>query len=152
MLRKNGISTSIRSRGSIREQLVKPKDKLPPTEKTGVIYTGACAGANGTSCTGRYVGETARTLSARIDEHFSTALVLDSVSPPSCSTQEKMVTTSEKLISKLSAPRTTGSDEESKRVYTYKLSAHPSTKIRADIHSQPTTTTSRQAASNSPRL
>ena len=40
----------------------------------GVIYVGSCAGANGQPCAGRYVGETARTLSQRVDEHFSTAL------------------------------------------------------------------------------
>ena len=74
IFQKEGISTSVRSRGSIRECLVKPKDQLAPTEKTGVVYVGACAGANGQPCTGLYVGETARTLRSRVDEHFSTAL------------------------------------------------------------------------------
>ena len=74
ILQKEGISTSVRSRGSIRENLVKPKDQLAKTEKTGVIYVGSCAGAHGQPCAGRYVGETSRTLSSRVDEHFSTAL------------------------------------------------------------------------------
>ena len=74
ILRKNHISSSVRSRGSVREILVKPKDKLPPEDKTGVVYVGSCASANGIPCGGHYIGETGRTLKARIDEHFSTAL------------------------------------------------------------------------------
>ena len=66
------MSSSIRSRGSLRERLVKPKDKLDPEEKTGVVYVGSCAGANNSPCCGRYVGETGRTLKARVDEHLST--------------------------------------------------------------------------------
>ena len=73
IVKKEGISTSIRTRGSLREKLVKPKDKIPPAETTGVIYFEPCAGANGVPCDGRYVGETGRALSSRVEEHFSTA-------------------------------------------------------------------------------
>ena len=72
-LQQIGISASVRSRGTLREQLVKPKDKIEPLDINGVIYYHACAGANHTACTDNYVGESARAASARNAEHFSTA-------------------------------------------------------------------------------
>ena len=73
LLNGKGLSTSISSRGSIREILVKPKDKLKKEETVGHIYHIPCAGANSTACQGRYVGETERTAAARFKEHTSTA-------------------------------------------------------------------------------
>ena len=74
---KAGISTSIRSRGSLRESFVRPKDKLEMPDSTGVVYFLPCSGANGTPCAdnGCYVGETERTVASRISEHFSTARI-----------------------------------------------------------------------------
>ena len=72
-LNAKGIATSISTRGSLRENLVKPKDKLKKEETNGHIYHIPCAGANGTPCPGRYVGETERTPAARFQEHTSTA-------------------------------------------------------------------------------
>ena len=74
---KAGITTSIRSRGSLRESFVRPKDKLEIPESTGVVYYLPCSGSDGTPCpdNGCYVGETERTVASRISEHFSTARI-----------------------------------------------------------------------------
>ena len=71
LFRGIGIACAISSRGSLRELLVKPKDKLPPTEKAGIIYHIPCAGVNGEACAASYVGESSRCLSARFREHES---------------------------------------------------------------------------------
>ena len=72
-LRKIGISTSIQSRGTLREHLVHPKDKLERLEINGVVYYHGCAGHNGNPCPENYVGESGRSAIARNSEHFSTA-------------------------------------------------------------------------------
>ena len=72
-LQQIGISASVRSRGTLREHLVKPKDKIEQLDINGVIYYHACAGADNTACTDDYVGESARAASARNVEHFSTS-------------------------------------------------------------------------------
>ena len=74
ILKSKGFTTSITARGSLRETLVKPKDKLPKEEQTGVVYHIPCAGANSTPCPGRYIGETERTASARFHDHTSTSI------------------------------------------------------------------------------
>ena len=74
ILNSKGLSTSITSRGSLRETLVKPKDSLDKEEQIGQIYHIPCAGANSIPCPGRYVGETERTATARFQEHKSTAM------------------------------------------------------------------------------
>ena len=68
-----GISTSIKSRVSLREILVKPKDQLEKEKQVGLLYHIPCAGANSIPCSGTYVGETERTVSARFQEHTSTS-------------------------------------------------------------------------------
>ena len=73
ILYKDTMTILTKIKEKFREKLVKPKDKLPPAETTGVIYFEPCAGANGVPCDGRYVGETGRTLTSRVEEHFSTA-------------------------------------------------------------------------------
>ena len=72
-LQQIGITASVRSRGTLRELLVKPKDKIEPLDLNGVIYHHGCAGADNVPCTGAYVGESARAATARNAEHFSTA-------------------------------------------------------------------------------
>ena len=74
VLNAKGISTSIENRGSLREQLVKPKDQLEKEKLNGIIYHIPCAGANSTPCPGTYVGETERTVAARFQEHTSTSM------------------------------------------------------------------------------
>ena len=73
ILISKGISSSINTRGSLREALVKPKDKLEKEQQVGIVYHIPCAGANEQPCPGRYVGETERTANARFQEHTSTA-------------------------------------------------------------------------------
>ena len=73
-LNAKGIATSISARGSLRENLVKPKDKLKKEQSNGLIYHIPCAGANNIPCPGTYVGETERTAQARFKEHTSTAV------------------------------------------------------------------------------
>ena len=73
MMRSKGLTTSISTRGSLREILVKPKDKLDKEDLTGVLYHLRCAGCNNKVCTCTYVGETERTAAARFKEHTSTA-------------------------------------------------------------------------------
>ena len=68
-----GISTLIRSRGTLREHLVHPKDKIEKLDINGVVYYHGCAGADGNPCPDDYVGESGRSATARNAEHFSTA-------------------------------------------------------------------------------
>ena len=58
---------------SLRETLVKPKDKLEKEEKVGVVYHQPCAGIDHQPCPDVYIGETERTAAARFQEHTSTA-------------------------------------------------------------------------------
>ena len=49
---------------SLRSQLTKVKDRTDPLKKCGVVYQVDCP-----DCTEDYIGETARVLSTRLDEH-----------------------------------------------------------------------------------
>ena len=75
ILRRAGISAHVRARGTLREKLVRSKDKIPTDEETGVVYYSPCAGANGQKCNddAAYVGETSRKGCQRFREHMSTA-------------------------------------------------------------------------------
>jgi hypothetical protein len=55
--RKHGVSTYFKPYNTIRNFLVRPKDKNPYPKKCGVIYHIKCA-----DCPQTYVGETARSL------------------------------------------------------------------------------------------
>ena len=72
-MRQIGISTSISSRGTLREHLVHPKDKIEKLDVNGVVYFHQCAGANNNPCDDTYVGESVRSATARNAEHMSTA-------------------------------------------------------------------------------
>ena len=75
IMRRAGISAQVRSWGTLRETLVKSKDKVKSDHKTGVVYNPPCAGANGESCetNAAYIGETSRQGRQRFKEHCSTA-------------------------------------------------------------------------------
>ena len=75
IMRRAGISAQIRSRGTLRENLVKSKDKIQSGQKTGVVYFSPCAGANGQPCDTKaaYIGETSRQGRQRFKEYSSTA-------------------------------------------------------------------------------
>ena len=74
-MRRAGISAQVRARGTLRENLVKSKDKIKQNNKTGVVYYAPCAGSNDQPCESKasYVGETSRQGSQRFKEHMSTA-------------------------------------------------------------------------------
>ena len=62
--RRLGIRTTFKSKGTLREALVKTKDPQPEWKKKGVVYQVPCA-----ECESVYIGETGRTLEKRISEH-----------------------------------------------------------------------------------
>ena len=64
VFRKHGVSIYHKPINTIRQLLVHPKDKTNREQKTGVIYQIDCE-----TCKGTYIGETARTLGKRLDEH-----------------------------------------------------------------------------------
>ena len=58
------IRTTFRTRGTLRQTLTKVKDKLLDTQRSHVVYRVPCSG-----CGKVYIGETQKTLGARIKEH-----------------------------------------------------------------------------------
>ena len=63
-IRKAGVSAHVRPINTIRQQLVRPKDKEKPENKCGIVYEIPCK-----NCDAKYVGETERALKKRITEH-----------------------------------------------------------------------------------
>ena len=59
-----GVRVSFRPNTTLRQLLVKPKDRVPTEELAGVMYQIPCAG-----CPATYVGQTGRCLSKRMKEH-----------------------------------------------------------------------------------
>ncbi|BHF63337.1 hypothetical protein SprV_0200632900 [Sparganum proliferum] len=47
-----------------RQQIMRPKDQLPPVEQSAVVYSTPCQ-----DCSARYVGETGKRLCTRLHEH-----------------------------------------------------------------------------------
>ncbi len=72
-MQKIGISATVKTRGSLREHLVHPKDKIDKLKANGVVYYHACAGRDNSPCDDNYVGESARDAATRNSEHFSTS-------------------------------------------------------------------------------
>ena len=64
VFKKQGVHTYHKPFNTLRSILVHPKDKTPKEQQTGIIYHIPCK-----SCPGTYVGETARTLATRVEEH-----------------------------------------------------------------------------------
>ena len=56
---KYGIRTHFKGNRTLKQVLVKPKDKDPEDKKSGVIYCYQCSAID---CREEYIGETARTL------------------------------------------------------------------------------------------
>ena len=67
IFRKHGVAVYHKPVNTLRQQLVHPKDPTPKENKTGVIYQIRCK-----TCNRLYIGETARTLKTRIQEHKKT--------------------------------------------------------------------------------
>ena len=58
------VRVVFQSHSSLRQELVHPKDPVPTLQKANVVYRIPC-----TSCSSVYVGQTSRTLEARLKEH-----------------------------------------------------------------------------------
>ena len=64
LIRKTGVAVHMKPYNTVRSQLVHPKDKVAPQDKTGVVYRIQCG-----DCPASYVGETERNLGKRVKEH-----------------------------------------------------------------------------------
>ncbi|BHF77325.1 hypothetical protein SprV_0602042900 [Sparganum proliferum] len=64
ILKPFGIGVAHKPECTIRQQIMKPKDPLPTTEQSAVVYSIPCL-----NCNARYVGETGKRLGARLHEH-----------------------------------------------------------------------------------
>lgn len=65
LMKRHDINISFKSQGSIYQGLFNAKDKTPTLQKSGV-YKNNCSNYNAF-----YIGETGRSLSARIKEHLN---------------------------------------------------------------------------------
>ncbi|BHF79397.1 zinc-containing alcohol dehydrogenase [Sparganum proliferum] len=59
-----GIGVPHKPESTIRQQIMRPKDPLPATEQSAVVYSIPCQ-----NCNARYVGETGKRLCTRLHEH-----------------------------------------------------------------------------------
>ena len=64
ILRSTSVQVAMKPQQTLRQLLVRPKDKLKPEEKSGVVYKIDCE-----DCSASYIGQTGRQLSVRIKEH-----------------------------------------------------------------------------------
>ena len=70
--KKHHIQTAMKPHMTLRKLLVHPKDKRELLENSGVVYRVQCTG-----CDQAYIGETARNLGYRIDEHLKEVNITD---------------------------------------------------------------------------
>ena len=64
IFKTHGVNSFLKPTNTLRQILVKPKDPTPKEQKCGVVYNVDCG-----VCEDSYVGETARKLKTRFDEH-----------------------------------------------------------------------------------
>ncbi|VDN09078.1 unnamed protein product [Dibothriocephalus latus] len=64
ILRPFGLGAADKLESKIRQQSMKPKDQLPSTEQSAVVYSIPCQ-----DCDTRYVSETGKRLNTRLHEH-----------------------------------------------------------------------------------
>ena len=64
IFRKHNTRVALKPERTLRNVLVKPKDKTPQDQQCGSIYKISCA-----DCDAFYIGESGRQLSTRISEH-----------------------------------------------------------------------------------
>ena len=67
MCGKYGIQVYFKGNTTIKQLLMKPKDKDPKENKSGIIYSYQCTNI---ACSEEYIGETARTPGERCKEHL----------------------------------------------------------------------------------
>ena len=64
ILTPQGVKVSFRPNVTLRQLLVRPKDRIPESAATAVVYQMPCA-----SCPATYVGQTGRCLDQRLRRH-----------------------------------------------------------------------------------
>nr|VZI42268.1 unnamed protein product [Spirometra erinaceieuropaei] len=64
ILKPFGIGVAHKPECTIKQQIMKPKDPLPTTEQSAVVYSKPCL-----NCNARYVGETGKRIGTRLHEH-----------------------------------------------------------------------------------
>ena len=64
LFKKHGVNVYFKPTNTLRQLLVKPKDKTETSDKCGVVYNIACD-----ECQDFYIGETARKMGKRFQEH-----------------------------------------------------------------------------------
>ena len=64
IFKDHGVNSFLKPTNTLRQILVKPKDPTPKEQKCGVVYNVACG-----DCENTYVGETARKMKTRFEEH-----------------------------------------------------------------------------------
>ena len=64
ILRSVGIQTAMKPTNTLKQALVKPKDRDPFEEQAGVVYEISCK-----DCSAKYIGQTGRHLRERLKEH-----------------------------------------------------------------------------------
>ncbi|BHF60089.1 hypothetical protein SprV_0100305000 [Sparganum proliferum] len=64
ILKPFGVGVAHKPASTIRQQIMRPKDPLPVTEQSAVVYSIPCQ-----DCDARYVGETGKRLGTRLHEH-----------------------------------------------------------------------------------
>nr|VZI00047.1 unnamed protein product [Spirometra erinaceieuropaei] len=64
ILKPLGVGLAHKPESTIRQQIMRPKDPLPVTEQSAVVYSIPCQ-----NCDARYVGETGKRLGTRLHEH-----------------------------------------------------------------------------------
>ena len=67
VFKAKGMQGHFKCTNTLRTLLVRPKDKDPKLNKSGIIYHFKCPQIN---CTEAYIGESGRALGDRIKEHF----------------------------------------------------------------------------------
>ena len=67
VFRNHGVNIYHKPSNTLRSHLVRPKDKQEKKDKCGIVYQVPCS-----SCDDFYVGETARSLGKRFEEHAAT--------------------------------------------------------------------------------
>ena len=66
ILEEHGVTAFYKPQNTLRQQLVKVKDKQPVEKRSNLVYGITCGGEG---CTETYVGETLQSIRARLKQH-----------------------------------------------------------------------------------
>ena len=79
MCKRKGIQVHFKGTNTLRTMLGNPKDKDPKNNQTGIIYHYKCPQIN---CPSAHIGESGRSLSERVKEHFKAPSPPTYIVPP----------------------------------------------------------------------